>query len=342
MFRKAFLGVGVLAFAALTWQFELISYGIGQLKGQLHIVMKARPVEEYLQNDTVADSLKQKLLLVQEIREYAISSLGVNDSENYTTLYDQKGKPVLWAVTGSEPYALKPKEWKFPFLGAFTYKGYFDHRKALQEEGKLKAEGYDTSVRTVGGWSTLGWFKDPILSNMLYRSEGDLANLIIHELTHATLYVKNDVDFNENLASFIGDKGAEAFLADKYGKDSKEFRAYIHSKEDYQLFSEHILNGAAELDTLYKTFPQDMPEEDKARQKKQLIKKIIAKADTLKLHQPERYEWFNEELELNNAYFMSFVRYRSKQNNFEKEFKEKFNEDLKAYLEYLKKTYPSM
>ncbi len=44
---------------------------------------------------------------------------------------------------------------------------------------------------------------------MLNRSEGDLANLIIHEMSHATIFVKDSVDFNENLATFIGDRGAE-------------------------------------------------------------------------------------------------------------------------------------
>ena len=86
---------------------------------------------------------------------------------------------------------------------------------ADKEMELLKEAGYDVGMRTVGGWSTLGWFKDPILSNMLNRSYGDLANLIIHELVHATIFVKDSVEFNENLASFIGDQGAKLFLKRK-------------------------------------------------------------------------------------------------------------------------------
>ena len=44
--------------------------------------------------------------------------------------------------------------------------------------------GYDTKIDEVNAWSTLGWFKDPILSSMLNRSAGSLAELIIHELSH--------------------------------------------------------------------------------------------------------------------------------------------------------------
>jgi predicted aminopeptidase len=64
-----------------------------------------------------------------------------------------------------------------------------------------------SGIQEVG--QRLGWFTDPILSKMLMRSEGDLANLIIHEMSHATIFVKDSIEFNENLATFIGDRGAE-------------------------------------------------------------------------------------------------------------------------------------
>jgi hypothetical protein len=44
----------------------------------------------------------------------------------------------------------------------------------------------------------------------------------------------------------------------------------------------------------------------------------------------------------NNAFFMSYIRYRAKQNQFEEEFTTKFNSDFRKYLAYLKKTYPSL
>ena len=66
---------------------------------------------------------------------------------------------------------------------------------------KLKASGLDVEYSSVSGWSTLGWFGDPILSNMLKRNVGSLADLIIHELTHGTIYIKNEVEYNENLGN---------------------------------------------------------------------------------------------------------------------------------------------
>src|SRR5690349_14303260 len=185
--------------------------------------MDAEPVEECLQDPTFPDSLTRKLRLMDEIRAYAIDSLGLNDTDNYKTLYDQKGEEIMWVVTACEPFKLEAKQWKFPVVGSVPYKGFFDRRLAVELKDELDKEGWDVSIRNPGGWSTLGWFTDPILSKMLGRSEGDLANLIIHEMSHATIFVKDSIDFNENLATFIGDRGAERFLIHKHGLHSQAY-----------------------------------------------------------------------------------------------------------------------
>src|SRR5690606_16736486 len=133
---------------------------------------------------------------------YAISEIGLEESKNYTSYYDQKGQVILWNLSACESYEFTPKLWSFPFLGSFPYKGYFDLDKAMEEYQLLKELGYDARIRPVNGWSTLGWTKDPILSNMTERSTGAIVELIIHELTHSTLFVKDNIEFNENLASF--------------------------------------------------------------------------------------------------------------------------------------------
>ncbi|MDO1448882.1 aminopeptidase [Rhodocytophaga aerolata] len=343
VFYSILLGVALLA----VWQYQLIWYGLGQAYGQFRIIYNARPLKEYLTDHAFPDSLKQKLLLIQEIRKFAIDSLGINDSKNYTTVFDQKGKPILWVVTASEPYALEAKEWKFPLLGSVSYKGFFDHEKAVKEENQLKAQGYDTEIDEVAGWSTLGWFRDPILSSMLEKKEGQLANLIIHELTHATLYIKSNVDYNENLASFVGDHGAREFLRYKYGEESAEYKTYTNSRNNQAKYIQHILHGADLLDSLYKSFTPKMDKVTKDNLKNGLIQKIMDTTDTLTYSGTTKKALVTrnntkEEPLPNNAFFMSYIRYRSKQNQFEEEFATKFNSNFKKYLTYLKKTYPSI
>jgi predicted aminopeptidase len=342
LIKRILLALLSLIFLLAVWQYELISYGIGQANGQLKIIFGARPISEVLQDPEVADTIKQKLVLIQEIRQFAFDSLGINQSDNYTTYYDQKGKPLLWVVTGSEPYALKAKKWKFPLLGSFSYKGYFDLEKAKKEEIILKAQNFDTHIGTVSGWSTLGWLKDPVLSGMLKRKEGDLANLIIHELTHGTLFVKDSVEFNENLASFIGDKGAEKFLAYKYGIDSKEYIEYVHKKDDHKKFTDHVLYGAELLDTLYNSFNEQDPEEYKFNKKHELIFNITTGIDTIAFNNQSFYRDYFNKRNPNNTFFMSYLRYSSKLDNFEYEYRVNYNSDLKKYLEHLKSIYPSL
>jgi predicted aminopeptidase len=322
---------------------DLVLYGLSQAKGQMSIVWNARPTEEILGDPAFPDSLKQKLVLIQEIRRFAVDSLGIKDSDNYTTVYDQKGKPILWTVTACEPYELKAKEWRFPVLGSVSYKGFFYKPAAIREAMLLKDKGYDTDIAVTSGWSTLGFFKDPILSNMLYRNEGDLANLIIHELTHATLYVKSSVDFNENLASFVGDQGALRFLEYKFGKESKEYREYVNGRKDEEKYNKYMLYSAARLDSLYSMFEKHPEAGDKESLKKQLLIDIVKGVDKLQLRNKKRYRRAADRtLTSKNAYFMMFIRYDSAQDLFENEFREDFNSDLKAYLEYLKEKYPSI
>lgn len=322
---------------------DLVIYGLSQGKGQLSMVWNSQPIEVVLKDSSFPDSLKQKLILITEIKKYAVDSLGINQSKNYTKLYDQRNKSVLIAVSACEPFSFTPKEWSFPFLGRVPYKGFFNKKKAKEEITKLKNEGYDIDIYSPSGWSTLGWFKDPVLSNMLYQSDGSLANLIIHELTHGTLYVKSDATFNENLANFIGDKGAEKFLIYKFGKNSKEYITYEQNKLDEKNYNEYILKGVQRLDSLYSSFDKKVSSEIKLAKKNKLIFQIVLGVNRLPLFHKKKY--FNYSLQAlaeKNAFFMSFQRYDSQYEIFEKEYREKYDSNLRKYLISLKEKYPSL
>ena len=319
---------------------ELIVYGARQGIGQARILWYARPVEEFIADPTFPDSLKPKLRLIAEIRKFAIDSLGLNDTDVYKKMYDQQGKPVMWVVQACEPFELKSVKWTFPLIGAVPYKGFFREDLAIKLRDELKAQGKDVIVRNPGGWSTLGWFNDPILSNMLKRNEGDLASLIIHEMVHTTMFIKDSIDFNENLANFIGDLGALEFVKYKYGTESEQYREYFYEDDDYTLFAEHMLRGTNKLDSVYKSFT-DQTDEERKKLKEETIRSIVLALDTLPLALVQKpSERFINRLP-NNAYFMSFVQYEAKQNFFETECKAKFNGDLKKYLSYLKMKYAS-
>lgn len=333
--------LGIILLLAL-WQHQLILYGTSQAKGQLKVVMNSREIADVLTDSYAPDSIKQKLLLIQEIKKFTVDFLGFSETENYETYYDQQGKPILWVVTAAKPFAMEPKEWSFPFLGDVPYKGFFELGKAEDEERALERQQWDTNLRVVGGWSTLGWFRDPVLSNMLNESSGELANTIIHELTHGNLFVKDSVQFNENLASFFGDQGARLFLEHKYGLNSIEGQLYNRRQADQRKFTSHILNGAELLDELYKSQGVSTADNLRYGPKRSLLNEIIDSADTLNLYEKDRYILYLEKSKVNNAFFMSYLRYRADFGIFEKELEDKFKGDLKGYFQHLQQQYPSI
>lgn len=341
-----FILIFILVFVITNWQ--SVVYGYRQAKGQLGIIWNTVPVEEILTDKNYPDSLKNRIRLIQEIKQFAVDSLGLNPSENYTTFYNQKGKPILWVNTASEPFELKAKKWVFPILGEFSYKGHFEKEIADNELNELKKQGFDTQQNEVSAWSTLGYLKDPILSSMLNYSEGRLAALIIHEITHGTLFVKDNLVFNENLADFVGDYGAIRFLKYKYGVDSEQLKKYEFSKKYNDAYSNHLMRGVKKLDSLYQSFNKNVNLEEKKKKKFELISQIMNSSDTLlnksfqkKMISRKKWSVNNKNLP-NNAYFIGYMTYQSKQNEFENEFKTKFKSDFKAYLSYLKGKYASL
>jgi len=322
----------------LTVNSELLVYGIRQGYGQFNIILNTRPVEEVLEDEEVDEEIKVKLRLVGEIRNYAMNDLGLKNSKNYTTLYDQKGEPILWIVRASEPFRLQNVQWTFPVLGTVSYKGFFNLDLAIDLRDQLRKEGYDTYIREVSAWSTLGWFKDPILSGMLNDDPGDLANTIIHELTHATIFLKDSLSFNENLASFIGAKGAENFLIHKY-VTGEELRTYKNLKSDRSMYANHFLNGAKYLDSLYSSFNEKTDTSKMKQLKNKSIQLIVDRLDTVSFHN-HRYKLRFQERLPNNAYFMSYLLYRSRQGKLDSIFVNNYNSDLVKFITDLKFKHP--
>ena len=159
---------------------------------------------------TVAE--REKLSWIPRIVEYCREELGLTPGDAYSTFLDTGGKPISYVVTAAHPLALIPYRWRFPFVGVVSYKGYFDVEDARREAVRLASAGFDSAVQPVGAYSTLGWFRDPILSTMLDNDLPELIDLIIHETTHRTIYFDDHTSFNESLATHVAAEGTEHFI----------------------------------------------------------------------------------------------------------------------------------
>lgn len=319
---------------------DVIGYLLRQGVGQARIITRSESRESYLAKPGTPPEHREKLALVEEIRQYAFDSLGLKRTRSYTKVYDQEGQALLWVITASHKYALEPKTWKFPITGEVTYKGFFHKEDADDERARLEAEGWEVRTREVNAWSTLGYLPDPILSEMLNEPPGDMANVIIHELSHSTVFIRGDVEESENLASFIGDVGAALFLEMKFGKDSRELFEYRTSDGDYRKLTQHLLRGANRLDSLYGAPAfKPAPDTEKDTLKTRLIRRIIADLDTVSFSVPDRYGKLRHGRLPNNAFFIEFRQYNNRQNTYYDEYRTRFDGDLRRYIVYLKEKY---
>lgn len=342
--KRFFLLIGLILLAGFIWYYDLVLYGLAQARGQYKILNGARPVEEVLNDTAVAPSVKRKIRLVGEICRFAADSLGMEENDNYTTYYEQNGKPVLWVVTGCKPYQLKAWKWDYAFLGKMGYRGYFEKSKAIAEAKRLGKMGLDTNVSTVSAWSTLGWFKDPILSQTLQRSEGRLANLIIHELTHHTVFIKDSVSLNENLANLVGDKGARKFLSMKYGKNSARFKAYDQHMHDYRIYTGYVLKQAKKLDSMYRSWQkQELQETEKEIRKQKFIDHFLDCYDTLNFSKQTNYaNLFKQIGRPDNTFFMQKLRYDKQNKQLDSLLTYRYQGRIDEFLTHFKTKYDNL
>lgn len=297
-------------------------------KGQLQILNQRKKIEKVLEEGKLTPKQKNKLKTILDIKDFATKKLHLSSGDNYTHFVDLKRENLAYNLVVCPKDALKPYTWWFPFSGRVEYLGFFEKEYALETQKEYAEDGYDTYLRGVSAYSTLGWFNDPIFSTMLKYSEESLANLIIHELTHGTIYKKGDTVFNEGVATFIGNKGTLEFIASKHGRFSRIFRKALANQYDELLFSKFIDKEIKNLNLFYKDCIHKYCNREKEFQNiKKRFKKIKFKTDS--------YDYFKK-LPLNNAVLIGFGQYQQGLEILE-EVWVKNKKDLRQTIEFLKR-----
>lgn len=301
-------------------------------RGQIQILNRRQKIEDAIQKGKVSQAQKKKLELVLEVRRYAISTLKLKESQSYTKYVDLKRDAVAYNLVVCPKDRLDPYTWWFPFVGRVAYLGFFDKEYALKTKKEFEEEGYDTYLRGVSAYSTLGWFDDPVFSTMLAFRDETLANVIIHELTHGTLYRKGDTMFNEGIATFIGNKGALEFLKEKYGAHSRPYQGALDAQADDLLFSKFISQWRKKLEVYYST---SQSSEEKILKRETEFLKIKEDFQALKPKLKTSSYLYFDRLSFNNAIFVAFGQYYEDLSLFEKVW-EKHHRNLLETVEFFK------
>ena len=187
--------------------------------GQLHLLTSARPVDDVIADESVAPRTRVLLAAIPEIKAYGAGH-GLDTRHNYKTFVQLDDDNAVWFVGGSDPLAFKPTNYCFPIVGCFAGLGWFNEDDALADRARLERQGFDAIARPAAAYSTGGWFPDPVLSSMLGDSDDaypELANVILHESTHATVLVPDEPYFNESFAEYIGDVLTDEWIVEHFG-----------------------------------------------------------------------------------------------------------------------------
>ncbi|HEY4542753.1 MAG TPA: aminopeptidase [Noviherbaspirillum sp.] len=282
-----------------------LGYYMQAAQGQLELMSAAKPINEWLDSPEVEQDLKGKLAKVQEIRRFAARELGLPDNASYTTYADLKRPYVMWNVVATPELSLKPKRWCFPIAGCVNYRGYYSKDEAQAYAATLRAQGYDVDVSGVPAYSTLGWFKDPVLSTFIKYPDAQLARLVFHELAHQQVYAAGDSQFNESFAVAVEEVGVERWLA-RNGDEALR-QAYATYRARRHDFVSLLLKHRRALEINYESVAS---KEEKRRQKAAIFAALQEDYQTLKASWGgyAGYDrWFAEPL--SNAHLSAIATY---------------------------------
>jgi predicted aminopeptidase len=292
--------------AALVVGCSQLSYYVQAAHGQFSLLSEAKPIDDWLSDPAVGDKLKVKLKTVKEIRQFAARELSLPDNDTFRTYADLKRPYVLWNVVATPELDLEPMQWCFPVAGCVNYRGYYSREEAQAYAAELRAEHYDVQVGGVPAYSTLGFFKDPVLSTFIQYPEGELARLVFHELAHQVVYAAGDSRFNESFAVAVEEAGVERWMQ-KYG-DEKMRKTYAEYEGRKQDFLALLQKCRQELEDIYASRLSD---NDKRKRKAEVFQQLKDEYQTLKAswNGYSGYDrWFAEPL--SNAHLSAIATYQ--------------------------------
>jgi predicted aminopeptidase len=212
----------------------------------------SRPVQDVLNDPETSTRLHARLEVVEQARQQA-QDLGLDVKGQYTSFVPWPGDRVITTVVATRPRELEPAGFSFLLVGRLPYKGFFEQKDAETEAAMLRADGFDTCVSPVTAYSTLGWLDDPVTEPMLRTTHGRIAETIVHELVHGTIFIPDDATFNESLATFVGQEASVRFFSDP--ASAAEQRAKV---QDARLLAQQTAEFSAQVKALYESQTLDV------------------------------------------------------------------------------------
>lgn len=310
------LPIVLLALSGCSSVRYLSQAGVGQMK----LWNRAVPLQDALKDPRLSADERNLIEQVPSIRAF-VEAQGLQGTDSYRKFVKLDQPCVVYAVSACAELKFETHTWKFPIAGTVPYLGFFKEQDARDYADRLKRDtAQDVSVRCVPAYSTLGWFDDPLLSSMMESGPegvGYLAETILHESFHATLYIPDQSPFNEGVADFVGEGLARVYLREQASRLPGALEAYETSVSKGIEYRNALKQLARSLEAVYASSDSD---EQKRQKKSALI-------DQFKQSRSVRRE-------INNAYLAQFLTYTRESEAFDAHFK-KCGSDWRRFLSSL-------
>jgi predicted aminopeptidase len=267
--------------------------------GQLELINAQVPLARAVANER--DPERRALLAeVPEILAFAEDIVGLHAGRSYSGYYETERKGLTYVVTACAQTEFEPYTWWFPIAGEVEYRSYWDEADARSQAAQLEADGYDTWVSPSRAYSSLGILRDPVSTTMLHDGLPSFVDVLIHELSHARLYIPGHTDWNEALASFVGERGAERYF-DVPRFAATDLPEQVRERARKKLSFDRAVSAAYfELERLY-TGPA--PRAQKLRLRERVFSQLSAELRAL-FPSDDPAQW-----RMNNARLVHFHRY---------------------------------
>jgi len=291
-----------------------LPYLLHAASGQFRLLNDSIPLEEALKKESLTSVQKDRLRLVSQIKQFGETELGLKKTENYESVYLASRQQPIYSVSACPKDRLALVTWWFPIVGRVPYLGFFDRQKAETEKKRLLQKDLDVMLGRAEAYSTLGWFKDPVTLNLIEGSTVDLVETILHEMTHSTLYLKGQGEFNEGLANLAGKVGALLFLRKHFGPVHPMTIEAQKAIEDERIFSDFLSSLLVKLEVLYHS---TAARSEKLSRRELLFAEAQDEFRRMKDQwRTGRFDAFGD-AKLNNAYLMSIGLYHRHFHLFE-------------------------
>ncbi|MGK0297328.1 MAG: putative aminopeptidase [Gammaproteobacteria bacterium] len=283
-----------------------IGYYAQSISGQVGILLNKKHVANIINASDTNKQLREKLIEVQKILDFAHHKLYMPDNGSYRHYTDVKNNFVVWNVIAAPEFSLNSKRWCFLIVGCMNYRGYFNEDKARAYAASLQQKGWEVYVGGVTAYSTLGWFKDPLLNTIINREDWEIARLLFHELAHQIVYIKDDTNFNEAFADSVSLIGLEIWLSTQSNeKKLKVMELIAHESE----FTELTLATRDVLEELYQTNSTKNQIRQRKAQLIEDLKKLIIERQSIWGDDKRFQSWTTSNI--NNARLSLISTYRT-------------------------------